>query len=378
MRGRRGSSACPAGRPTGSSTAPEWTCPTTSRTRATKSRADQAEAVIVIPPRAFWRSVTCTADGSSSSVSETASRIWTAQRLAEDALVVEACEVELQRLRLEAEGARLVPDRRRVEVGLGRDGTHRGQLVAHHLDGRDTGVRKRLQPGVGVAAGVSERHELVLHSPYSRRVPEDYFGERVAERYDDSLGEMGDPLSWSRPWTSSPISPGPARRSSSGSAPGRHRAAAAAAGRPRARDRPLGRRWSPGCVRSRAATRIGVTIGDFATTKVERPFSLAYLVFNTIMNLTTQDEQVACFRNVAAHLEPGGRFVVEVMRAGAAAAAARRDHPRLSPSPRRLLGFDEYDVVDAGLGLASLLAWSTASSSPSRSPSATCGRPSST
>jgi SAM-dependent methyltransferase len=57
---------------------------------------------------------------------------------------------------------------------------------------------------------------------------------------------------------------------------------------------------------------IGVTIGDFATTRVDGTFSLAYLVFNTIMNLTTQDAQVACFRNVAAHLEPGGCFVIEV------------------------------------------------------------------
>ena len=57
---------------------------------------------------------------------------------------------------------------------------------------------------------------------------------------------------------------------------------------------------------------IGVTIGDFATTRVDGSFSLAYLVFNTIMNLTTQDAQVACFRNVAAHLEPGGCFVIEV------------------------------------------------------------------
>ena len=47
---------------------------------------------------------------------------------------------------------------------------------------------------------------------------------------------------------------------------------------------------------------IGVTIGDFATTTVGGSFSLAYLVFNTIMNLTTQEAQVACFRNVAAHL----------------------------------------------------------------------------
>ena len=58
---------------------------------------------------------------------------------------------------------------------------------------------------------------------------------------------------------------------------------------------------------------IGVTIGDFATAKVDGSFSLAYLVYNTIMNLTTQAAQVACFRNVAAHLEPGGCFVIEVM-----------------------------------------------------------------
>ncbi len=57
---------------------------------------------------------------------------------------------------------------------------------------------------------------------------------------------------------------------------------------------------------------IGVTIGDFATTRVDGTFSLVYLVFNTIMNLTTQDAQVACFRTAADHLEPGGCFVIEV------------------------------------------------------------------
>src|SRR5438034_8728338 len=57
---------------------------------------------------------------------------------------------------------------------------------------------------------------------------------------------------------------------------------------------------------------VGVTIGDFATTTVDGSFSLAYLAFNTIMNLTTQEAQVACFRNVVAHLEPGGCFVIEV------------------------------------------------------------------
>jgi SAM-dependent methyltransferase len=57
---------------------------------------------------------------------------------------------------------------------------------------------------------------------------------------------------------------------------------------------------------------VGVTIGDFATTRVDGTFSLVYLVFNTIMNLTTQDAQVACFGNASAHLEPGGCFVIEL------------------------------------------------------------------
>jgi SAM-dependent methyltransferase len=56
---------------------------------------------------------------------------------------------------------------------------------------------------------------------------------------------------------------------------------------------------------------IAVTIGDMATTKVNGTFTLAYLVFNTINNLTTQEAQVACFRNVAEHLVPGGCFVIE-------------------------------------------------------------------
>lgn len=57
---------------------------------------------------------------------------------------------------------------------------------------------------------------------------------------------------------------------------------------------------------------IDVEIGDFATTTVDGPFGLVFLVFSTISNLTTQDAQVACFRNAAAHLESGGYFVIEV------------------------------------------------------------------
>ena len=57
---------------------------------------------------------------------------------------------------------------------------------------------------------------------------------------------------------------------------------------------------------------IPVTLGDMTTTQVPGPFRLVYLVYNTIGNVMTQDRQVACFANAAAHLEPGGTFVVEV------------------------------------------------------------------
>jgi SAM-dependent methyltransferase len=61
------------------------------------------------------------------------------------------------------------------------------------------------------------------------------------------------------------------------------------------------------------ADAIPVTIGDMTTTRVPgAPFRLVYLVANTIMNVTTQDDQLAVFANAAAHLEPGGCFVVEV------------------------------------------------------------------
>jgi SAM-dependent methyltransferase len=93
---------------------------------------------------------------------------------------------------------------------------------------------------------------------------------------------------------------------------------------------------------------IDVAIGDFATTTVEGTFSLAYLVFNTIMNLTTQEAQVACFRNAARHLAPGGRFVIEV---------GVPQLQRLPPGERfrpfhvgsEHVGFDEYELAEQGL-----------------------------
>jgi SAM-dependent methyltransferase len=58
---------------------------------------------------------------------------------------------------------------------------------------------------------------------------------------------------------------------------------------------------------------VEVTVGDMTSTRLDHSFTLVYLVWNTIMNVTTQDEQVAVFENAAAHLEPGGCFVVEVV-----------------------------------------------------------------
>jgi len=89
---------------------------------------------------------------------------------------------------------------------------------------------------------------------------------------------------------------------------------------------------------------IEVTIGDFATTKVDGTFTLAYLVYNTIQNLTTQDAQVACFENVAAHLEPGGCFVIEV-----GLPDLKGEELRIFDFSEWHIGIDEYDVANQGL-----------------------------
>lgn len=93
---------------------------------------------------------------------------------------------------------------------------------------------------------------------------------------------------------------------------------------------------------------VSATIGDFAVTTVEGSFSLVYLVCNTIMNLTTQEAQVACFRNAVAHLLPGGCFVIKV---------GVPDLRRLPPGETFHVfaasddhwGIDEYDVASQGL-----------------------------
>lgn len=153
---------------------------------------------------------------------------------------------------------------------------------------------------------------------YGRSVTDDdgYFGERVAKTYDQSSGAEFQAESVEQ--TVDLL----AELANGG------RALELAIGTGRIA-LPLARRGVPvhGIDLSRAMVArlrakpggeaIGVSIGDFATTTVDTEadglFSLAYLVFNTIMNVADQDAQVACFRNVAAHLEPGGCFVIEVM-----------------------------------------------------------------
>jgi len=174
-----------------------------------------------------------------------------------------------------------------------------------------------------------------------------YFDERVAARYDESAAEMFDPA------VIEPVIDLIVEIGGSGGALelgiGTGRIAL-----------PLAQRGVPvhGIELSKAMVArlrakpggedIGVTIGDFATTTVDGTFSVAYLVFNTIMNLTTQAAQVACFRNVAAHLEPGGCFVIEV---------GVPDLQRLPPGEiihafhvsETRWGLDEYDVARQGL-----------------------------
>ena len=92
------------------------------------------------------------------------------------------------------------------------------------------------------------------------------------------------------------------------------------------------------------ADDVKVAIGDFATTRVDGQFSVAYLVRNTIANLTSQEAQVACFRNVAAHLEPGGTFVVELWVPCLQRLPPGETTLAFDVTPNHL-GFEEYDVA---------------------------------
>jgi SAM-dependent methyltransferase len=174
-------------------------------------------------------------------------------------------------------------------------------------------------------------------------VPQDYFGERIAETYEAKWPELFDPA------VIDPAVSFLADVAGSGAALelgiGTGRIAL-----------PLSRRGvrvhgidlsGAMVARLRAkpgAEDIAVAIGDFATTLMPGAFTLAYLVRNTITNLTTQEGQVACFRNAAAHLEPGGCFVVENY-----IPQLRRLPPGQAIYPFTVtpahLGFEEYDIA---------------------------------
>ena len=178
-------------------------------------------------------------------------------------------------------------------------------------------------------------------------MPADYFGEEVAARYDAASGDMFDAAVV-----------GPAVSFLAGLAGG---GAALELGIGTGRIAlPLSQRGVPVhgidlseamVARMRAkpgGEEIPVAIGDFATTQVGRSFPLVYLVFNTIVNLTSQDEQIACFENAAAHLAPRGAFVIEV---GIPSLRRLRPGETVIVSHYRE-GYhcvDEFDVANQGL-----------------------------
>jgi len=142
-------------------------------------------------------------------------------------------------------------------------------------------------------------------------VPENYFGEDVAARYDETIGEYSEPAAIEAAVGFLAELAGAGRALELGIGTGRialplARRGVAVRGIDLSDAMVARLRAKPG------GEQIQVAIGDYATIRVDETFSLVYLVFNSINNQTTQEGQVATFANAAAHLEPGGCFVVEV------------------------------------------------------------------
>lgn len=174
---------------------------------------------------------------------------------------------------------------------------------------------------------------------------EDHFAGEVAARYDDRLGAMGSPTVLGP--TVDLLADLAAGRAALELAVGTGRVALPLA----ARGVPVsGIELSPDMVaqlRSKPGGHaIAVTLGDMATTRVDAVFGLVYLLFNTIGNLETQDRQVACFANAAAHLEPGGSFVVEVEVPDLRRLVPGHDAVVVSQAPG-YVGYDRYDDLVA-------------------------------
>jgi SAM-dependent methyltransferase len=178
-------------------------------------------------------------------------------------------------------------------------------------------------------------------------MPEDYFGEGVAEHYDESSADMFDPdiVGPVVDFLADLAGDGPALELGIGT--GRIALPLSERGI-RVSGIDLSNAMVAQLREKPGAERIEVTIGDFATTRVEGAFSLAYLVFNTINNLTTQDDQVACFENVAAQLAPGGCFVIEVGVPGLRTLPPGKTH-QVFDFAEEHIGIDEYDPANQGL-----------------------------
>jgi SAM-dependent methyltransferase len=178
-------------------------------------------------------------------------------------------------------------------------------------------------------------------------VPEDHFGERVAERYDESSADMFDPAVVDPAVDFLAGLAGDGAALELGIGTGRIAVPLARRG-VRVHGIDLSEAMIAKLREKPRGEEIPVTIGDFATTKVDGTFLLAFVVFNTLMNLRTQDSQVACFKNVAAHLQPGGRFVVEVMVPELQRLPRGETFLPFDVSPGHL-GLDEYDLANQGL-----------------------------
>ena len=179
-----------------------------------------------------------------------------------------------------------------------------------------------------------------------------YFDDRVAATYDETTAELFDPAVVERTVDFLAELAGTGTALELGIGTGRIALPLAARG-VEVHGIELSRAMTARLHEKPGGEGIGVTIGDFATAKVDDgkadgTFRLAYLLRNTIMNLTTQAAQVACFRNVAAHLEPGGRFVIEVLVPGLQRLPPGETFQVFHVSDTHW-GIDEYDVANQGL-----------------------------
>jgi SAM-dependent methyltransferase len=180
----------------------------------------------------------------------------------------------------------------------------RPYLELHARSIRCRGTRRAAGSGGRASRGLL-RYRPEIHDE------DGYFGERVAARYDEQSADRFEPGAVDPAVEVLAELAGGGRALELGVGTGRIALPLAGRGVP-VHGIDLSRAMVARLRAKPGGEAIGVTIGDFATTRVDGTFSLAYLVFNTIMNLTTQAAQVACFGNAAAHLEPGGCFVIEV------------------------------------------------------------------